>query len=529
MDEIEQQSTRVSGAGGVGMTAGGDIDATGAHIVGGDDNSRFTIDKRKQSSGLAAVAGVALGRLSWMSRAAQVHPFVASGAALAVVAAAGGITYGAVHGGGTKPAVVAQTTNNTAPASPSSVALPPSTADTATSSSASSPAPSSPSASTPSPSSSPGTISITGDQINSLLNCGSGPVNVQAASIMANGLMAFQGCVGDNSVVVLDVANGGSRLWSRDIPEGTTFYAPGQHVYLIVKHTTPATALATAQDHYTLECLDPRTGSSLWTSPLQDFLPADKRATLNNMDVQVIEGSDPADGRPHAVMVRWDTDEIYDEDTGADLGHNKGPDAYSFSPYGINRITNVVGANTSSSGVATTVGTSISTGKQLWSVTEPKWTTGFGNSEWDDGPTDVEMGSGHIFAFDVRTGKTVADGPAPTDLGTPVVQNGYLLAPTSDGTHLELFQITDMRKPVWSIAAEKMTAVSVRANVVIANGPRGVVLLSPKDGSVIGEVPNDSLNSVDAPTMLAPPAPAYGFGLLQSGGVIQLGSDLQTQ
>ncbi|MCU7826712.1 PQQ-like beta-propeller repeat protein [Kitasatospora sp. DSM 101779] len=377
-----------------------------------------------------------------------------------------------------------------------------------------------PGASAESGSAAPGTV-LPLDRVASLASCpGTGGVPLISTQFLAGGLM-MTGCWADDPVrtTVVDLVRG-TRAFTRSDPKGTKLIPVGNHVYVVSQTVTPAGALTGEETHFSVECLEARTGRSLWKSPVQDWLPAEQRSGLSPGLAEAAEGTDEADGHPHTVLVSLHGTTLFDADTGKELWHGEAAGiGVEYSPYGVRLqrpdVDPVLGM--------TVKGFSLITGRQLWSLDVPPLPN---PQEYEDGPVRILYHGGDgIFAYDVRTGKVVAKGTVPKGLEDVVQGGSRILATTDGGKRLAFYSITDMTAPLWSIPAEVTRPAAVRPGLVAVNGPRGVVLLSPQDGSVRSEVRDTSLvfgsGAIGA-------VPAYGLGLLGNDKVVVLDTDLQS-
>ncbi|MEW1910081.1 hypothetical protein AB0442_16760 [Kitasatospora sp. NPDC085895] len=377
------------------------------------------------------------------------------------------------------------------------------------------------SATTASAGAAPGTV-LPLDRLTSLAPCpGTGGVPVISTQFLAGGLM-MTGCWTDDPVrtTVVDVVHG-TLAFTRDDPQGTARIPAGNHVYVVSRAVTPAGALTKAENHFFVECLEARTGRSLWRSPVEDWVPAEQRDDDSAGRAEAVEGTDEEDGHPHTVLVSLHGSTLLDGDTGKELWHGEASrSGAEYSPYGVRLEQPDVDP---ASGM-TVKGFSLVTGRQRWSVDVPPLPN---PQEYPDGPVRILHSTDRaVFAYDVRTGRVVARGPVPKGLADVVQGGGRILATADGGKRLALYRVTDMTAPVWSIPVEETKPAVVRSGLVGVNGPRGVVLLSAEDGSVRSEVKDTSLvfgsGAIGA-------VPAYGLGMLGNDRAVVLDTDLQTR
>ena len=358
-----------------------------------------------------------------------------------------------------------------------------------------------------------GDILMTGDQVEMAAGCPSGGVPMVGTQFMAGGFMLV-GCWSNDPVytAVINVETGG-LAWKRQDPGNTQVFARGRFVYVFTPVEQTAGALSAAETHFTLECLDGASGTSRWKSPVEDWLPADKRDAGG--EVELTEGDGQIPGHPSTVWVDRAGSTLFDADTGKELWHGDRSGA-TYDGYGI--LETETNNNT---GGWHAVGTSLLTGRPVWSITKPD----ISGRGVQDGPVNVLVDTNRFFAYDVRTGKVLHSGTAPPTGNQLLFNTNWLLVDDKDTKSIKLYRFGSWNTPIWTIKADADAQLLVPGAAVL-QGPRGVVLLNLREGSVAAEARDTGLAGVQSSVGAAP---SYGLGLLGNGSVIQLDQDLTDQ
>jgi outer membrane protein assembly factor BamB len=334
-----------------------------------------------------------------------------------------------------------------------------------------------------------------------------------SAEFLAGGFVRVS-CWSDDPVytIVVNVENG-TLAWRREDPEHTTTYARGHHVYVVSQSVAPASALVPDQTHYTVECLDGATGRSLWTRPLEEWIPADQRD--QGGDTEVREDDDSLGGHPHLVYIEHSGATLLDADSGKELWHgDRSSVGGSYAGYGV-----AAKSDDLVSGGTHVVGTSLATRKRVWSLDTPS----IAASERDTGPLSILLGDDAIHAYDVRTGRVVADAKPP-QLSDKLIDEHSLIGHDQTGKSLRLYRFGEWTRPAWTLKTTASPLALVGGTVVL-DGPRGLVLVDRATGAMRGEAQGASLAG-DGPGNVGAP-PSFGLGMLADGTVIQLDTDLE--
>ncbi len=358
-----------------------------------------------------------------------------------------------------------------------------------------------------------GQVALSVAQLEAL--CPGAQPQTQGEHILPGALLAWQtDCAGGPTILVVDLRTGG-LLWRRPIQPDENVQVGTDHIFVVSTQNVPASALATAYPERVITALNAKDGTSAWTGPFEDWIPQQKRNT-DTSTLEVDEGPSGDASHPNYAVAALDGTTVFDADSGAVIAQN--PQRYdtqasgSYAGYGTILIYGLQDNDYTDH----RTGLDARNGAQIWDLHLPE------SSRFDQVRQDViddagnmwEFGGQGFYAYSLRTGQAAAQGTYPAGwdhvAGSPAGVAGW------NSTTQQLSFVTPQNPgtPVWTISAEDTSPELVTPDLVVVEGPRGLVMLDTKSGHTVNE-----LTGVNLPSN---PTEVAGFVVAADGSVIQV-------
>ncbi|MGB7983273.1 MAG: PQQ-binding-like beta-propeller repeat protein [Candidatus Nanopelagicales bacterium] len=297
----------------------------------------------------------------------------------------------------------------------------------------------------------------------------------------------------DRGHLLIDVF-GGEVTWSRESTDDTDYaqdavtsnesvFVGPDHVFVITTTQYPAVELEAAYLTREVQAFDAQTGESVWSAPLEESVPESESsatdyalhesAAATGTDIVVIEGDVFSAFAASSGEPLWSVAEL--------TGDYKG-----------------LGISLDTSGGSWDEGTwtayEAGTAKKLWEKVVPDVS---GGDVLLEGATVWQIGQSGVIAVDLRTGAFVLNRlyPRSWDDYRRVVTPDYSLS--HDGTNLQMFQTTDLRKPLWSTPSDDVSPLAVTRDLVIVEAESGLVPIDGRTGAIRQDLylPEDASSS----------------------------------
>jgi hypothetical protein len=263
------------------------------------------------------------------------------------------------------------------------------------------------------------------------------------------------------------------------------------HLFVFSTDTVPPTALKSSQTELMVDAYDAGSGVHAWQADVGAIEGTAK--DFAGGGIECIESPSGGAGSPAGVFIRTDLGSLMlDAATGNELWRTDTEySTLASGSYVANGIVVVDGMDDNMYGEHWT-GLEAQDGHVVWDVRLD------GQNEEGAAPEGtyrLKSDSG-VHDLDLQTGNVVMSAPLLESWQGKVsveLKHDPLIVGVDDAAHtVSLVRAPNTSAPLWTIEADEIEPVLVTAAVVIVKGPRGLVLLSTKDGSVQGELgPSD--------------------------------------
>jgi hypothetical protein len=286
-----------------------------------------------------------------------------------------------------------------------------------------------------------------------------------------------------------------SIKWTTDVAKYSNFGIGTQHLFLVSQSQTPASGLNAGTTSYSLTAQNLDTGRVSWTAALP--VTTTDTDEYGDNSLNLTEGPSGDSAHPEDVVLEWMGTSAVDSSNGQVIWHSandyNSQASGSYVGYGVVEI----GEINQLWGVGST-GVNASTGAQLWTLQYPSdCSNGFSNDAFGDqiiGSVEWLFGSDCYFAYDIRSGATIASGALPSSWTAKYGADSFVITPTmalvADGTALSLYKLSDTATPIWSIPGNDVTPLAISSTRVLVRGATQDLFLSISNGSTIGPLNN---------------------------------------
>lgn len=296
----------------------------------------------------------------------------------------------------------------------------------------------------------------------------------------------------DGGDLLIDVF-GGEVTWSRESTDDSDYaddaetsyesvFVGPDHVFVVTTTQHPAVELEAAYLTREVEAFDAQSGQSAWIAPLEESVPESERfatdyalyesAASTGTDIVVIEGDVFSAFSASSGEPLWSVEELTGDYMGLGISLDTSGgfwDEGAWTAYDVGKA------------------------KKVWEKVVPD--VG-GRDVFLEGATAWQIGQSGVIAVDLRTGAFILNRlyPRSWDDYRHIVTPSYSLS--YDGTNLQLFQTSDLRKPLWSTPSDTVSPLAVTRDLVIVEAESGLV---PIDGNT-GAIRHDLYLPDDAPS-----------------------------
>jgi hypothetical protein len=274
--------------------------------------------------------------------------------------------------------------------------------------------------------------------------------------------------------VLYDVFTG-TILWSRDntadSAETDSYTVGPAHIFVVETHQLPAIGLDAAYTERYLDALDPTTGATDWSQQIEGFVPKASRSSSGT--AQVTETVTPAGTTPDLVVVQADATSAFDGATGTPAWHTTA----------LNGTYEGFGLSLDSGNPSAWTCYDDRTGHIVWTKPVPDVQ---GDSPTLTAGTVWQVGRRGIIGVDLRTGRLLLNRVYPSTWTsqdvTPTLTVAY------DGSHLAMFNTSDLNTPLWSVASDAVTPLAVSPDLVVVDAAGGLLALDGHTGAIRSDI-----------------------------------------
>jgi PQQ-like domain len=315
---------------------------------------------------------------------------------------------------------------------------------------------------------------------------------------------------GSKMIVAFDLR--GQRVaWTLPLTGLDTYTSTYRNVLFFSHRSVPASDFKSGYTERFLSAYSTTSGKLEWKVSL---------GRVGQLDV-LYEGPSGVPGHPTDIILTGELNTKYgtaalDSATGKLLWHHVNTTYLRSAVEGYYVSYGIAQKDATSNSQSGVMGVDARTGKDVWTLTLKIrcGDSGEHNRRFFSGSDMVTIGEINFpneFCVEVHnllTGKVKQDVALPRTWKA-IAASASLIC-EYDGHRLSLYALSNLQKPIWSIAAGPTTPIAVVGSHVLVKAPSGLLLLDAKTGAIVAHVTAPSFES-----------PGYAFvsdGLIESAG-----------